>query len=134
MTVKGTEVTVNELPQCQFCDEVAAYDIRTVIGPWAFVCQADYEKYGIGRLGTGFGQRLILRKEFILDCGTCVFCEKKSYITFGTEAEIKRVLAWAAMPHNERPLIQHGLPNLTVGQREQILNGSHDECFQKAFA
>jgi hypothetical protein len=62
-----TEVTVPELPPCDFCviddDKItpAEYDGKTVTGPWAYMCGAHYSKYGMG-LGTGVGQRLILKE------------------------------------------------------------------------
>lgn len=62
----STEVTVDKLPLCDFCkdagvDTDAAYDGRTNVGPWAWMCEMHYATYGVG-LGTGSGQRLVLRK------------------------------------------------------------------------
>lgn len=64
------EVTVTHLPDCDICKsnspdekpEPAAYDGRTTFGPWANMCEFHWQQFGIGRLGTGFGQRLILQK------------------------------------------------------------------------
>lgn len=63
----STQVTVPELPPCDFCKEQgvtkdAHYDGNTTIGQWAFMCNAHYSVYGMG-LGTGVGQRLILESE-----------------------------------------------------------------------
>jgi len=63
----GTTVTVPELPKCDFCsragiDEDAHYDGKTVFGPWANMCSVHFSTYGSG-LGTGLGQRLILKEE-----------------------------------------------------------------------
>ncbi len=33
------------------------YDAKTKMGPWANMGDASWAKYGIGKLGTGFGQR-----------------------------------------------------------------------------
>ena len=56
----GTEVKVEELPQCDFCTGDAHYDARTNVGPWAFMCDEHFATYGVG-LGTGKGQKLIVR-------------------------------------------------------------------------
>jgi hypothetical protein len=38
-------------------------DGRTVAGPWAFCCDPCWRRFGCGQLGTGHGQRLIVRRE-----------------------------------------------------------------------
>ena len=43
---------------CDFCGQKAYYDGRTKAGPWAFMCESDFKKHGVG-LGTGHGQKLI---------------------------------------------------------------------------
>jgi hypothetical protein len=60
-------VVVRELPQCDIHLHLhrvagipAAYDGATVDGPWAYMCEECFAARGIG-LGTGRGQRLILR-------------------------------------------------------------------------
>ena len=55
----GTEVTVSQLPKCDFCDKQATYDGKTTFGPWANMCEAHNWLHGIG-LGVGRGQRLVL--------------------------------------------------------------------------
>ena len=50
---------VDDLPTCDFCEKVAAYDGATMMGPWANMCEECFELHGIG-LGTGKGQKLIL--------------------------------------------------------------------------
>lgn len=57
--MSSKEVKVSSLPKCQFCNERAKYDIKTLMGPWAYVCQHHFDAYGIG-LGVGMGLRLIL--------------------------------------------------------------------------
>ena len=59
---KHTEVKVEVLPKCDFCDSQAAYDGKTKMGPWANMCEAHFKVSGIG-LGLGRGQRLILNKK-----------------------------------------------------------------------
>lgn len=57
----STEVEVLKIPDCNICQKSpAAYDGKTKMGPWAYMCEPCWEMYGVGQLGTGFGQRLIL--------------------------------------------------------------------------
>jgi len=51
------KATVAVLPKCDFCAQTAAYDGKTRMGPWAYMCEAHYVQHGVG-LGTGRGQRL----------------------------------------------------------------------------
>lgn len=60
-----TQVEVLELPQCDFCRQnplikwqVAHYDCKTKMGPWANLCEEHFRKYGVG-LGLGKGQKLV---------------------------------------------------------------------------
>ncbi len=58
------EIEVNQIPKCDFrCGEDAAYDAKTVHGPWAYLCEEHFQSETPGRLGTGIGQRLILREK-----------------------------------------------------------------------
>jgi hypothetical protein len=64
----STEVQVTRLPECDFCREKglsvpAKYDSKTKVGPWANCCEEHWQQWGVGRLGTGFGQRLVLMKD-----------------------------------------------------------------------
>lgn len=62
------QVQVPTLPACDVCKidgatmitRPAAYDGKTTFGPWAYMCEDHWKSHGVGRLGTGFGQRLIL--------------------------------------------------------------------------
>lgn len=56
----SNQVVVAELPQCDFCEGEAEYDAKTGYGPWANMCQADFETHGVGALGTGLGQKLVV--------------------------------------------------------------------------
>lgn len=59
---------MDRLPYCDFCldskveAELAKFDGRTNRGPWANMCEEHFRQYGVG-LGTGKGQRLILKEE-----------------------------------------------------------------------
>lgn len=60
-------VIVPEYPHCDLCHErgierEAHFDGKTTFGSWAFMCSVHYMAYGVG-LGTGLGQRLILKGE-----------------------------------------------------------------------
>jgi len=64
-----TEVTVTVRPDCDIHKHrhggksvPAEYDGKTVMGPWAYMCQPCFEHYGVG-LGMGRGQRLMVRDE-----------------------------------------------------------------------
>jgi hypothetical protein len=59
MEMSGTSVTVSALPTCDFCGGTAAYDGKTKMGPWGFMCKMDFARYGVG-LGLGKGQKLVV--------------------------------------------------------------------------
>ena len=48
-----------ETPKCDLCQDgtEAVYDAKTKMGPWGYLCQAHFDKYGVG-LGLGKGQKL----------------------------------------------------------------------------
>jgi hypothetical protein len=54
---------VDTIPACDIpnCGEKAAFDGKTVYGPWAYMCESHFADVGVG-LGTGKGQRLVVRK------------------------------------------------------------------------
>lgn len=46
--------------QCDFCRTKESpfwYDTRTTHRPWALTCEDCYSKYGLGKLGQGYGQK-----------------------------------------------------------------------------
>ena len=56
-------VIVSSIPPCDICGDgktPAVIDGKTVHGPWAYMCKRHWTTEGIGRLGTGYGQRLLL--------------------------------------------------------------------------
>lgn len=55
-------VEVTGWRKCDFCEDRAEYDGKTVFGPWANMCHAHFEAHGVG-LGLGKGQALIYRDE-----------------------------------------------------------------------
>ena len=56
-------VTVAKLPPCDVCTDgtPADYDAKTNLGPWANLCDRHWRRLTGQRLGTGYGQRLVLR-------------------------------------------------------------------------
>lgn len=51
---------VSTRPPCDMCLVYeAVYDGKTVAGPWAYMCEPCWLAFGVGRLGIGFGQKLI---------------------------------------------------------------------------
>ena len=59
-----TTAEVFRIPDCDLCPPgtPAVYDAKTNTGPWAYLCQHHYERFGL-QLGLGWGQRLVLAKE-----------------------------------------------------------------------
>ena len=58
-----TEVQMVRIPPCDIGAPHgdAAYDGKTRLGPWAYMCETHFEQLGVG-LGLGKGQRLILKE------------------------------------------------------------------------
>jgi hypothetical protein len=50
------------LPSCDFCKEIALYDGKTHLGPWAYMCERHFNLYGVG-IGPDKGQKLVLVKQ-----------------------------------------------------------------------
>jgi hypothetical protein len=59
------QVEMDSIPQCDLCNDgtPAKYDARLpgLGGSWGNVCQRHWMQYGPHVLGTGSGQRLVLR-------------------------------------------------------------------------
>jgi hypothetical protein len=62
MKKTNEQLIVAKLPKCNFCDEEARYDGKTIQGPWAYMCVEHYCKFGTG-VGLGRGQRLVLQSD-----------------------------------------------------------------------
>jgi len=59
----STTVQMTTIPNCDLPHEVpvpAVYDSRSTYGWWAYMCESHHRTLGVGRLGTGYGQKLIL--------------------------------------------------------------------------
>jgi hypothetical protein len=50
-----------QLPKCDLCDKTALYDARTKSGPWAYLCPDHWSSETYGQLGTGYGQKLMVK-------------------------------------------------------------------------
>ena len=58
---EGKVAVVAERPECDFnCGYEAKIDGRTTTGAWAYMCLRHWNDYGVGKLGTGYGQKLAL--------------------------------------------------------------------------
>ena len=131
---KGHEVIVTELPQCSFCSNTAAYDGKTVHGPWAFMCVSCWYRFGPGETGVGRGQALKLRAErYVVVCGRCPLCNERTELEVESAELADKINAWR-FASADRPYIQDAFPMLTPGQREEILTAIHEKCFDEAFA
>lgn len=55
---RGKVVVVGSIPDCVFCQDgtPGPYDFATRMGPWANGCEAHWQAYRVGPLGTGSGQ------------------------------------------------------------------------------
>jgi hypothetical protein len=60
MANNHTFTFVSTLPDCDFCGETAHYDTKTSFGAWANTCSNCYSSWGVGVLGLGLGQYLVL--------------------------------------------------------------------------
>ena len=63
MTQDWTIARMHKIPSCDFCENDAEYDAATHFGPWAYMCEVHLNLHGLGRLGRGHGQRLVLESE-----------------------------------------------------------------------
>lgn len=68
MASNGTWVIVYKRWNCDLCAHLdhkpgvlAAYDGKTVMGPWAGMCEPHKQSHGVPGVGTGIAQRLIYR-------------------------------------------------------------------------
>jgi hypothetical protein len=58
-------VVITQPKRCDFCMRrgqvnEASYDGKTVMGPWANMCEMDFKEFGVG-LGLGRGQKLLVQ-------------------------------------------------------------------------
>jgi hypothetical protein len=62
-----------------------------------------------------------------------MLCGKPGQFEVDDEELAQAIKDWVRLPAMRRPLIQRALPQLTADQREQLMNGTHGACFDKAF-
>lgn len=62
-TTDWTIARMSKIPNCDFCGDKAEYDAKTKFGPWAYMCGTHWHLSGLGQLGLGRGQRLVLETE-----------------------------------------------------------------------
>lgn len=58
-----------------------------------------------------------------IDTGICMWCNKQGFVEL-TKAELT-----AYQSKKRGQFIQDVLPDLSLGKREQLISGSHEECF-----
>lgn len=56
----STTATIPYARTCDVCTKTAEYDAKTIHGPWANLCREHWELLTEQRLGTGYGQRLVV--------------------------------------------------------------------------
>lgn len=63
MKRNSTIAEVARIPSCDFCTAPAKYDSKMRDrSSWAYMCDPHWRLLGIGRLGLGFGQELVIRE------------------------------------------------------------------------
>lgn len=65
----------------------------------------------------------------------CIWCGKRALLEVSTELG-ERIKAWQKGRKenpSRTPFIQDALPELSPAQREVLISGTHDECFDKMF-
>ena len=67
-----------------------------------------------------------------LQVGVCPLCDKPTILELSPE-QIDPVKAWLAGGPG-KPFVQVAFPDFTPAQREALISGAHDECFDAAFA
>lgn len=65
-----------------------------------------------------------------LEVGNCPLCGRLSYLYLEEELAV-RILDWDR--EGRQGYIQDVFPELTIAQRETIISGCHDKCFDEAF-
>lgn len=70
---------VHIVTKCDFCDDLAVYDAKTVLGPWAFVCSRHFNMYC--RHEPGLSKRLEqVTPQDAVPTKTCRICGKNKPI------------------------------------------------------
>jgi hypothetical protein len=65
-TYRNDKPTIEHSGKCDICgttDNDPIYDARTRLGPWAWLCEACFERHTHKKLGLGFGQKYTKVKE-----------------------------------------------------------------------
>ena len=69
----------------------------------------------------------------IIRTGICMLCGQPGQLEISDPDLAHAAIRWSRLPAMRRLPIQRALPELTPGQREQLLSGSHEECYDRAF-
>jgi len=67
--------------------------------------------------------------------GTVVVCTTRSCPVCGKIGTVEIPIAeWEAWADGTGPMIQHAMPSVSAGDREMLLSGTHDACWEATFA
>lgn len=61
--IRFVEVQVSHLPKCDICGETAHFDAKSKDGRWGYFCHMHFNTHTWGKLGVGFGQKLVLKQD-----------------------------------------------------------------------
>jgi len=61
-----------------------------------------------------------------INTGRCMFCSKDGEVTMPSHA-------WELYADGEGQQIQYAWPEGSMGEREQVMNGTHPACFAEMF-
>ncbi len=70
--------------------------------------------------------RTLNRPDGITAIYRCAFCGQEASVTVDEEA-------WRLWDLGQGPMIQDVMGGLSPGERETLISGSHEECFDAAF-
>lgn len=69
----------------------------------------------------------------IVRTGTCMLCGQPGQFEVEDPDLAQAIKDWTRLPAMRRPPIQRALPDLSADLREQLMNGTHGACFDRAF-
>lgn len=66
----------------------------------------------------------------VFETGICPLCQRRSELVVEPD-QAQRIYAWRSgfLPGS----IQELLPDMSPAEREQLMNGTHEACFDRAF-
>ena len=64
--------------------------------------------------------------------GKCLFCGRDAVITTDVDTA-HRIVMWLTTPRAHREHVQFAFPGLPAAEREMMISGTHDTCFNDVF-